>query len=76
MVRMTGIFNSIVRMTGIFNIFFFEKKIEEFFLIPFYLKILTQTLNRLCLCYDSSVFQVDRGVTEGLSAELTRESTW
>jgi hypothetical protein len=28
------------------------------------------------LGYSSSVFQVDRGVSEGLSAELVRESTW
>jgi hypothetical protein len=48
----------------------------EFFFktVFFYPKILT--LNRICLSSNSSVFQVDRGVSEGLSAELARESTW
>jgi hypothetical protein len=34
------------------------------------------TLNRIRLCWNSSAFQVDRGVSEGLSVELARDSTW
>jgi hypothetical protein len=48
-----------------------KKRIGIFFkTIFFILKSLPQTLNRICLCSNVQVTQADRGVSEGLSAEL------
>jgi hypothetical protein len=58
--------------------FFSKKEKNLFFILDWFLFFTSpgslKTLNRLCS--NNSAFQEDRGVPEGFSAELARDSTW